>query len=212
MTPRLAVLLVVSYLVGSIPTGVWLARALGRSDPRSAGSGNIGATNVARVLGSRLGALTLLGDVVKGTLPVLVARGAGLDLGRASWVGFAAVVGHVASVFLGWKGGKGVATALGVAVATAPGAAVVGVVVFAISVGITRLVSLGSLTAAVAVAAASAVIGNARPAFPALAAMAMVILVRHRENLGRLRRGEEPRFGARPPGGPDADRPAGEAA
>ena len=184
-----------AYVLGSMPTGVVLARVLGRADPRSSGSGNTGATNVARTLGWRLGALTLLGDLAKGLLPVLIGRWA--DLGTA-WISLAAVlavIGHVYSVFLAFDGGKGVATGLGAFLGLAPLATGIAVGVFAVVVASTRLVSLASISAALVVPIAAAVDPATRGVAPAAAAVAGLIVVRHKENIGRLLRREEPRFG-----------------
>src|SRR5512142_1162952 len=112
-------LIIAAYLLGSIPTGLLLGKALG-VDIRAAGSGNIGATNVYRTLGRKVGVLTLVGDCLKGVIPVVVAKALGLPVLWVGIVGLAAFLGHVYTVFLGFKGGKGVATALGVFLAAAP--------------------------------------------------------------------------------------------
>ena len=111
--PKEIILLVVAYLLGSVPTGLLLARASG-VDIRTTGSGNIGATNVYRTMGRKLGIMTLVGDCLKGLIPVVAARYLDLSTGAVAMVGLAAFLGHVYTIFLGFKGGKGVATALGV--------------------------------------------------------------------------------------------------
>ena len=194
-----------SYLVGSVPSGFLLARLKG-IDVRSSGSGNIGATNVARTAGSGLGGLTLLIDVAKGALPVLVVgllgyeAGAGAGAEEAARIAAAlgAVVGHVYPITLGFRGGKGVATALGAILGLAPLAVPIPLVGFAVIFGLARRVSLASIGAAVLVPLASAFAGYPEPVTLALAAMTVLIILRHRENIGRLLAGTEPRFGRSP--------------
>ena len=141
------VLAIFAYLLGSIPSG-FIIGALSGIDVRNTGSGNIGATNVARVLGKGLGLLTLIADTAKGFVPVFVAQRLGMsDLGVAL-VGIAAFLGHLYPVFLNFQGGKGVATAFGALLAVAPAAPVILVVVFGAAVLISRIVSLGSIAAA----------------------------------------------------------------
>ncbi|MCC6901361.1 MAG: glycerol-3-phosphate 1-O-acyltransferase PlsY [Polyangiaceae bacterium] len=193
--PTLPALTVFAYLVGSIPTGVWLARWKGLPDPRTAGSGNIGATNVARTLGKRMGVLTLIGDAIKGAIPVLVARACGLPLAQLSVVAAVAVLGHVGSIFLRFQGGKGVATGLGAFLALAPLAAGMAVVVFAVLFALTRLVSLSSIVAAATLPVVMGSVAELRPGALAAAVVAVVVIAKHRANIGRLLRAEEPRFG-----------------
>ena len=190
----LATLLVLlSYLVGSIPFGLLLGRAAG-IDVRRHGSGNIGAANVARSAGAWLGLATLIADAAKGALPVLAALGLGADTGLAATAGVAAFIGHCFPITLRFAGGKGVASALGAIAALAPPLALVAVAVFAIAFAATRRVSVGSALAAVATPPAALLAGEPRAIMLACVAMAMVIVVRHLDNLGRLRRGTEPRF------------------
>jgi glycerol-3-phosphate acyltransferase PlsY len=190
-----------AYVVGSLPTGVLLAR-LANVDVRRAGSGNIGATNVARTAGSKLGLLTLVLDAAKGAVPVLVAGGLAGAAGRTPaevealrlTAGLAALIGHVFSLFLGFKGGKGVATALGAIVALAPLAALAAIVLFAAVFAVTRWVSLGSIVAAAGTPIVAAFAGYPVGLTATLTAMAIVILLRHRDNIARLIAGNEPRF------------------
>jgi len=178
-----------AYLAGSIPFGLLVARAKG-VDIRQAGSGNIGATNVARVLGKPLGVLVLVLDALKGAGPVFVAtRLAGTRVGAIA--GILAILGHVFPVWLGFRGGKGVATALGVFVALAPVEAAVALAVYAIVYGIWRISSVGSLTAGTALVV-TMVARGARPEVQVLGAVAFLLIVwRHRGNLRRIWRGEE---------------------
>jgi glycerol-3-phosphate acyltransferase PlsY len=191
-------LIVTSFLAGAIPWGYLAGRLTTGIDLRTVGSGGTGATNVLRTLGARASAAVFLLDFLKGLLPVLVARQ--LDFGPW-WVaaaGVAAVAGHCWSPFIGFKGGKGVATGAGAAVALFPPVLVVLPVMAAI-VWSTRFVSLGSLVAA-AVATTLALVSAAQgwlawPAALAITAMSAVIVLRHRENIARLRTGTERRFG-----------------
>ena len=181
------------YVVGSIPTGVLLARTAG-VDVRRAGSGNIGATNVARTAGARLGLLTLVGDAAKGALPALAARTFSGDPTLAAASGFAAFVGHLFPLSLGFAGGKGVATALGVALVLCPLAAAAAAAAFTAVLGSTRYVSLGSLAGAAAAPFATALSGCPSPDLVAIATMGALIWLRHAANLARLVAGTEPRF------------------
>jgi glycerol-3-phosphate acyltransferase PlsY len=202
--PALAVGLALSlgYLCGAMPWGLWIGKVARGIDIREHGSRNLGATNVYRVLGPRLGLLTLLFDVSKGALPVwLVPALAAMDAfpGGRDWcvvtVGVAAVAGHVWTCFADFRGGKGVATTVGVLLAAAPGAFCVFVAVFAVVLLTTRYVSLasvlGSLGFVIALALAT---GASTPVFAMGAVLAALVVLRHRENLKRLARGEERRF------------------
>jgi glycerol-3-phosphate acyltransferase PlsY len=196
-----------AYLSGSIPFGKLVARRRG-VDIERVGSGNIGATNVARTLGKRLGALVLLLDAAKGAIPVAVVRllqaGSGQPAGPARYFSCAAalgaVLGHCFSPWLRLRGGKGVATALGVMLVASPIVAAASVVVFGLSLGLWRRVSVASLAAvSVAVPVAATIparcLPGDRPALVILTvALALVIWVSHRGNLRRLRLGEEPRL------------------
>jgi glycerol-3-phosphate acyltransferase PlsY len=187
------VLVVVGYLCGSVPWGVLLARRAG-IDVRRTGSGNIGAANVARSAGIALGLATLAADAAKGALPVLLARWATGSAAVEAGTGLAAFAGHVFPVSLGFAGGKGVATALGVLAVLAPIAVAVGVAVFAGVLAVGRYVSLASVAGALAAPVAVAALGAPRPALLAACAMTAVIVARHRTNFVRLREGTEPRF------------------
>lgn len=189
--PVLAVV-VFGYLLGGIPSGVLLARGVG-IDPRRHGSGNIGATNVARIAGRWLGLLTLLADVAKGVLAVGVATATVHGAWPAVASGVAAVAGHCWPVALRFRGGKGVATGLGVLLMLAPLAALVGVGVFVVVLRAARWVSVASLAGTAAVPLAVVAGGGGVPALAGATAIALVVFVRHRDNLVRLRDGLEPR-------------------
>lgn len=194
MLPEIT-LVIASYLIGSIPTGLLLGKALG-VDIRATGSGNIGATNVYRTLGRKVGIITLLGDCMKGLIPVLAARWMGLPDVWVASAGFAAFFGHVYTVFLGFKGGKGVATALGVFLGTSPLAVLAAFGVFAAVLWKWRYVSLSSISAAAAMPLILASIDR-RPIIVLLAILiAALIIWKHRENISRLRAGTENRFRA----------------
>ena len=188
-------LLIGAYLLGSVPTGLLLARSMG-VNIREAGSGNIGATNVYRTIGRKLGILTLVGDCLKGLIPVLIANWLGLPEIWVAAVGLAAFLGHVYTIFLGFKGGKGVATALGVFLGASPLSVLFGLIVFALVLYKWRYVSLASIAAAAVIPLPVWVIGRS----PELTAMALliasVVILKHHENISRLRAGTESKFKA----------------
>jgi glycerol-3-phosphate acyltransferase PlsY len=185
-----------AYLLGSIPCGLLLTRLFGGGDIRRRGSGNIGATNVARVAGPMLGLATLAGDLFKGWLPVALASHLGLPPVAAAALALLAILGHMLPVYTCWRGGgKGVATAAGGFFGLAPAAVLIALGVFGLVMALTRRVSAGSLAAAAALPlAVLAVSGSAAYALAAVIA-AVLIFVRHAENIRRLRAGTEPPFG-----------------
>ena len=187
--------LAAAYLLGSIPTGLLLGKAYG-IDVRQEGSGNIGATNLYRTLGRKIGVITLLGDCLKGLVPVLVSRACGLDAEQVAWVGLAAFCGHVFSVFLRFKGGKGVATALGVFLALSPLAVAIAMAVFVLLVLKWRYISLGSISAAAIMPLAVSLLGGNRVMLLVTALIALTVIVKHQENIKRLVAGTESRFKA----------------
>jgi len=199
----LLALIVLAYVSGSIPTGVWLARRRG-VDPRDIGSGNIGANNVARAAGKTAGLLTLLGDSLKGLLPIALATSLGVgEIGRAL-VGLAAFTGHLYPCFLGFQGGKGVAVTLGVLLGLAPLGMAIAVPTFFAIVAVTRYVSLGSITAAAVTPIVLAGLGYPYPTTLVALAMCLGIAVRHRDNIRRMRFGTEARLGTRRSAFPDS--------
>lgn len=188
-------LVIAAYLLGSIPTGLLLARVMG-VDIRSAGSGNIGATNVYRTVGRKLGIMTLAGDCLKGLVPVLAAKYLGLSDGWIALAGLAAFLGHVYTVFLGFKGGKGVATALGVFLAVSPLAVLGALAVFAMVLWKWRYVSLASISAAAAMPVL-VTLTERKPLVTLMSlAIAALIIHKHRDNIERLRAGTESKFKA----------------
>lgn len=189
----------VAYAIGAVPWSWLVARRRG-IDLRQAGSGNVGATNVLRTAGAPAAAGALVLDIAKGSAAVLLARAfsggtAGPDV--AVVAGVAAVVGHMYPVWLAFRGGKGVATGTGMFLVLAPGALAVAVGVFALTVAVTRYVSLGSTLASIALVFAAASSGAPAPIVAGAAAVAALVLARHRGNLTRLAAGTEPRIGVR---------------
>jgi glycerol-3-phosphate acyltransferase PlsY len=189
-------LIIGAYLVGSVPTGLLLAKALGGVDIRTTGSGNIGATNVYRTLGKKVGIMTLVGDCLKGIIPVVLAKQMGLPVEWVAAVGAAAFLGHVYTIFLGFKGGKGVATALGVFLAMAPLAVLCALAVFIVVILTWRYVSLASISAAAAMPIFILLLGNPPPIVIMTLLIAALVIYKHRENIDRLRSGTESKFKA----------------
>ena len=197
MHPALGLL--IAYLVGSIPAA-YIAGRLHGVDLRTVGSGNLGATNVVRTLGLKVGIPVYLFDTLKGFLPVLLLPGLFGEPRGGVWAiayGIAAIFGHVRPVFLlGKGGGKGVATAGGVFLGLAPIPFLISLAVFAIVLKLSGYVSLGSLMAAAALPAALLVLEGPRsPVLVVAVLVALFVVWTHRANIGRLRRGEESRFG-----------------
>ena len=180
--------IILAYLLGSVPVGVLLSRLKGQ-DPRNAGSGNIGATNVMRTAGKTLGAVTLICDVLKGFLPVWLAIVFGLSHRVTAEVGLAAFLGYLFPVYLRFKGGKGVATAVGIFLAFNWFAVLIDLAVFVLVLG--RWPRLPGLHGGGGADAVSALRVGAPTVYIALAAiMAVLIIIKHRANIGRLRGGE----------------------
>lgn len=197
--------LIAAYLVGSVPAAYIAGRAVRGIDLREHGSGNLGATNVYRLLGAKVAAAVLLFDAAKGALPVillprLVLPGDEPLLWGIAY-GVAAIAGHVRPIFLLWKGGgKGVATSSGVFAALAPVPMLVALIVWAAVLWVTGYVSVASLTAAAVLPVAILVMDGARsPLFGLALLVGGFVFWTHRANIGRLRRGEENRFRRRPP-------------
>ena len=189
------------FFAGSIPFGLLLALAVGKTDIRTAGSGNIGATNVARVVGKKLGLVTLVLDALKGALPVLIvtlitptSTDARLVALHGAVVGLCALLGHCFTPWLRGRGGKGVAPGLGVLLALHPQVAVYGLIAFAIVFAFTRVVSGASLAAALIVVVALFVRGPLDEALVPMLLCLLVIVARHTDNIGRLMRREERRL------------------
>jgi acyl phosphate:glycerol-3-phosphate acyltransferase len=194
---RVALVLAGAYVLGSIPWAWLVARAAGTRDLRRVGSGNVGATNVARTSGFAAGGIALALDIGKGIAAVALARWSQVGEDAAAAAGLLAVVGHIFPVWLRGQGGKGVATAAGVFVLLAPRSLGVAIVVFGLVVLTTRYVSLGSVVAALALVAATVFGGAPRATLVVVIAVATLVVARHAGNIQRLRVGTEPRIGFR---------------
>ena len=184
-----------AYLLGSVPFGLLIARLRGGVDLRRMGSGNIGATNVLRVVGKGAAALTLVGDIGKGALAVAIGRHLGVSPFVLAMTALAAVVGHLLPVFLGFRGGKGVATTLGAVLAAMPA---VGVLLFLIWIAVAIIWRYSSLAALVAAACLPVLawLLDGRPVMVILGGTLFVlVLLRHRDNISRLWRGTEGKIG-----------------
>ncbi|MEM9813628.1 MAG: glycerol-3-phosphate 1-O-acyltransferase PlsY [Pseudomonadota bacterium] len=189
----IAIAALFGYLLGSIPFGIVITRALGLGDLRSIGSGNIGATNVLRTGHKGAALATLLLDAGKGAVALLIARALGGE-GAALAAGSAALAGHLFPVWLGFQGGKGVATFLGLLTALAWPVGLAAALTWLIAAGLTRISSAGGL--ATALLAPLYVLATSGPiAAITIAALSAAVIWRHRENIARLRTGTEPRIG-----------------
>ncbi|MEI8701080.1 MAG: glycerol-3-phosphate 1-O-acyltransferase PlsY [Mesorhizobium sp.] len=186
--------LVFGYLLGSIPFGLLITRAAGLGDVRNIGSGNIGATNVLRTGNKGLAAATLLLDALKGTAAVLIAGRYAPELGP--WAGLGAFLGHLFPVWLGFKGGKGVATYLGVLIGLAWQVALIFAVVWLAVAFLFRFSSLAALTAAVVVPIALYVVSTPQIA-GLFALMSLIVIIKHRANIARLLAGTEGKIGTK---------------
>jgi glycerol-3-phosphate acyltransferase PlsY len=198
---RAAALTVAAFFIGGIPWGVIVARLSGGPDPRTIGSGRTGGANVMRAVGPRLALASGLLDMLKGTAAVLLARFLGAGVEVEVLAGLAAIVGHSRSPFLGFSGGRGVSAAFGAALVLAPLASAVILVVFLAVLAVSRYTSLASLVSAVVggITLTVQVVATGLP--PALLVFAfggaLLIWLFHLDNIGRLLRGEERKFGAR---------------
>ncbi|HEU0265881.1 MAG TPA: glycerol-3-phosphate 1-O-acyltransferase PlsY [Geobacterales bacterium] len=187
---------VAAYLLGSVPTGLLIARAKGGVDIRTAGSGNIGATNVYRTMGRTAGVITLMADAVKGFLPVFAAQMLDFPPIWIAAIGLAAFLGHVFTVFLRFKGGKGVATGLGVFLAASPLAVLSSLAIFIIVVLVWRYISLGSILAAAVTPIFILLFTHSGTLTLMGTVIAAIIIVKHHENIRRLVAGTESKFKA----------------
>ena len=195
---RQLIILIIAYLIGSIPFGYLIVRTKGAGDVRQTGSGGTGATNVSRRAGKAAGVLTLLLDAAKGAAAVLIAQSVSGSVWIKAAAAIAVIVGHIFPVWLGFRGGKGVATGVGVFLVLAPIALLCAGVVFVSIVFFTRYVSLGSITAAALIPlfvwlqnVFVAPIADPRPLLTVAITGALLIVFAHRGNIGRLARGTE---------------------
>lgn len=194
-----ACLIVGAYLLGSVASAIVISRLMGLPDPRGGGSGNPGATNVLRLGGKKAAVFTLIGDVLKGLIPVLIAAYLGADPTLLVCVAIAAFLGHLYPVFFGFAGGKGVATALGVlsGISWSLGGAVL--LSWLTVVAITRYSSLSALVASLLAPVLAHLIVGAVPITAGTAVIAALLIWRHRGNIQRLLAGEEDKLGAKRP-------------
>jgi glycerol-3-phosphate acyltransferase PlsY len=185
-------LAILAYLLGSLSFAILLSRLAGGPDPRASGSGNPGATNMLRVAGKKLAVMTLIGDLCKGLLPILIAKLLGLSLHQQAWIGLAAVVGHLYPLYFRFRGGKGVATAAGMLLGLYPPAALLALAAWALIFLLTRTSSLASL---IATPLTLPLLAWQQPAalLPACVLTALIVW-RHRRNLRDLFAGRERRF------------------
>ncbi|MEM7251620.1 MAG: glycerol-3-phosphate 1-O-acyltransferase PlsY [Pseudomonadota bacterium] len=189
-------LIVGAYLLGSIASAIIVSRMMGLGDPREGGSGNPGATNVLRLGGKKAAAITLLGDVLKGLLPVLIGAALNQPLWVLGAIAVAAFLGHLYPIFFGFKGGKGVATAVGAILGLSGWLALALIATWLLVVLLTRYSSLAALVSA-ALAPAYALALTAPVYAYAVAAIAALLIWRHRANIRRLMAGEEDKIGAK---------------
>ena len=183
-----------AYLIGSVPCGILVAKTQ-NINIREHGSGNIGATNIARTLGKKEGIITLLGDSLKGIFALWLSSYFLNDPSELAFVGYVAFLGHLFSIFLKFKGGKGVATGLGVFLYLTPLTALGAMVVFALTLSICRYVSLGSILGALSLPLIGIILGDPQAYYFAGFGVSTLILIKHRENIGRLLAGTESKFG-----------------
>jgi glycerol-3-phosphate acyltransferase PlsY len=187
--------IIAAYAIGSIPFALILARRWGTRDLRRVGSGNLGAANVWRATGATAGVLVALLDIAKGAAGVVVAEQLNGGAAAPAAAGVAAVLGHIYPVWLGFRGGKGVATSCGVFAVLTPLAVLPALAIFFVGVWITKYVSVGSVLASLALPPIAYATGSPETAIAAAAAVAVLIVFRHRSNLKRVRAGTEPRVG-----------------
>jgi len=191
------ILIFFAYLLGSLSTAIIVCRLLGLPDPRTKGSQNPGATNVLRFGGKRAAAVTLLGDLLKGLVPVLIARAFTVEPLVLAMVAMAAFLGHLYPLYFGFRGGKGVATAMGVLLGLSWPVALAAALTWLLMARLVRISSLSALTASVLVPLYAWFL-DGRVAFVVMMALMSLLLIwRHRENIRRLLAGEEGRIGRR---------------
>ncbi len=188
-------LLIAAYLAGSIPCGILVSKFMGTPDPRLQGSGNIGATNISRVSGKKAGLITLIGDALKGAVPALAGLWLAPDAPYiAGLAGLTAFLGHLYPVFLGFKGGKGIATALGIFLVLTPWAIAIEILLFATIMLAVRIVSVGSLIAALTLPVCICLLNYPKAYVLIALVIAILTIYKHWENLKRLLEEQEPKF------------------
>jgi acyl-phosphate glycerol 3-phosphate acyltransferase len=200
---KTVLLVIIAYLLGSIPNALWIGKVFKGIDVREHGSKNTGSTNAARVLGAKLGILTLLLDIGKGALPTAAAlflhadmleKLTGISNIDAIFIGIFAIIGHSFSVFMKFKGGKAVATTVGVFTVIVPKAILVAAIVFFVVFAVSRYVSLSSITAAVSLPIAIYIFYKNIPLTVFGIVIAVLIIVKHKSNIERIKNGTESKF------------------
>lgn len=192
MIIKFIILFIIAYLLGSISSAILVCKFLGLPDPRNEGSKNPGATNVMRFGGKQAAILTLLGDVLKGVIAVVLARLFGLQGIWLGWIAVAAFLGHLYPIFFQFKGGKGVATALGVTLALSPAVGIVAAITWLLVLVFSRYSSLAAIVTAIFTPIYS-VMFKGFDYFLPLLVMTIFLIWRHRQNIKRLREGTEPK-------------------
>jgi len=189
-----AIVMIFSYIIGSIPSGLWIGKAFYNKDVRQFGSGNLGATNTFRVLGVKAGSVVTIMDILKGTAAVLLALAFGLDSLLLLVAGVIAVIGHMFPIFAGFRGGKAVATSSGVLLGYAPLLFLLVVLCFIIVLYISKYVSLSSMVAGIFAILYSVFFTGDLALIIIVSIMAGFVIVRHRSNISRIRNGTEPKI------------------
>ncbi|EPP0854204.1 glycerol-3-phosphate 1-O-acyltransferase PlsY [Listeria innocua] len=195
MTINLILLSLLAYVIGSIPSGLWIGKIFYKKDIRDFGSGNLGATNSFRVLGVKAGSIVTVMDILKGTVATLLPFFFQLNVNHHFWLltGAFAIIGHSFPLFAGFRGGKAVATSAGVILAYAPLLFVAALVVFLLTLKISKYVSLSSMIGALAALFISFFMGD-WILIILVACIALFVIWRHRANITRIRNGEEPKI------------------
>lgn len=183
----------VAYLLGSLSSAIIVSQCAGLADPRTQGSGNPGASNILRIGGKKLAGIVLLGDLLKGWIPVMLAKLVGLPLASLAWVAFFAFIGHLYPVFFSFRGGKGVATALGGLLALAWPVGLIGVLSWGLALFLFRYISIASMLAAV-VTFFYVFYVYSFPVYLPIFLMTVLLIARHFSNIQRLFQGTEPRL------------------
>lgn len=186
----LFILVLVAYLLGSLSSAIIVSKCAGLPDPRTQGSRNPGASNVLRIGGKKLASIVLLGDILKGWVPVMLAKLFGLPLAALAWVAFFAFIGHLYPVFFGFRGGKGVATALGGVLALAWPIGLIGILSWGVVLFLIRYISVASMVAAI-VTFLFVFCAYSLPVYLPIFLMTLILIARHFSNIQRLFQGKE---------------------
>lgn len=189
----LFVFILMAYLLGSLSSAILVSKCTGLPDPRTQGSRNPGASNILRIGGKKLAIIVFLGDVLKGWVPVVLAKLCGLPLSALAWVAFFAFIGHLYPIFFGFRGGKGVATALGGLIALAWPLGLIGLISWGVVLFLFRYISLASIIAAI-VTFLYVFYSYPLPVYLPIFLMTVLLVARHFSNIQRLFQGKEPKF------------------